>query len=130
MNNKPFLILMSNVFLCIICLMFSATHSYAASMSAGSNVYKFMPNQTKVITNTKPSTVEARCSFITNGNEAQLFISMKKKSARGNGFSFNEGDSTTITVRNNYSLHLSADSNAMIQIVNNSSNPVTANCSI
>lgn len=92
--------------------------------------YVFEPNKPKIVANPLLWHLDTRCTIQSKDISNLLAGLMKRKNGELNGQALNEGESGSVTVKNNQIIHISADYGAQIEITNKGKTTVTAVCKI
>ena len=91
---------------------------------------KLSPNETKSLANNSLWTINATCTIQgTPKTKSRVRISVLKNKGKVNGRSLATGQATSITVKNNSSISVSADAGTQINLINLSSEGLQAVCS-
>src|SRR5687768_2887364 len=105
--------------------LFACSSSYA--FDSLSRDYEFPPNSPLLLTNLFPWQLKMNC-IITTSNSNMLSIVMIKNSGSINGHVLNEGENARIEAKNQDHLVIQVDLNAQVEITNQGSSMVLANC--
>ena len=87
------------------------------------------PNETKSLTNNYLWTLNATCNIQGNQATSKILVSVLENKCRVNGKNIAKGQATSVTVRNNESISVSAEPGTTVNLVNLSSASVQAVCS-
>lgn len=87
------------------------------------------PNQTKQFTNPLAWTVNATCNIQSNNTHARIRVQVVNNTGQVNGHHLNQGQATSISVKHNSTISLSAEPGTQVNLVNTGSEPIQAICS-
>jgi hypothetical protein len=111
---------------CLLALLLSPS---AFAMDFITRNYEFKPGIPLAVNNPVWWQLQISCAITTTDDADILTGIMKKKSASINGVVLNEGDSTTLAVKNGDTMLIISDASARIEITNNGKSLVKAKCS-
>ncbi len=101
------------------------------STESQSKTLNLSPNESKLMTNSSLWTLNATCTFQNiNEHKGKVKITVMKNSGSINGKNLSAGQATSVTVKNNSSVSVSAESGTQINLMNLSSDPIQAVCLI
>lgn len=103
---------------------------FLSGTSYAMKTLRLNPNESKQLTNSALWTVNATC-VVQSANQAKntIKISVLKNQGSVNGKNLNSGQATSLMVKNNDSISVSAQSGTQINLMNKSSQPLKAACS-
>jgi hypothetical protein len=102
---------------------------FISSQTYAQKTIKLNPNETKVLTNSTLWTLNATCTVQnTSQKKSKIKISVLKNSGKVNGKNLATGQTTMVTVSNNSSISVSAESGTQINLMNLSSEGLQAVC--
>ncbi len=100
-----------------------------SSQVYASNVIKLSPNETKSMTNNYLWTLNATCSIKIKQTKSVILVSVLEHKGKVNGKNLAKGQATSVTVKNNESISVSAEPGTTVNIVNAGTDSVQAVCS-
>jgi hypothetical protein len=90
---------------------------------------KLSPNETKLLSNNSLWTVNATCTIQSNNkSKNKIRISVLKNKGTINGKNLSSGQATSVTVKNNSSVSVSAEAGTQINLINLGNEGVEAVC--
>lgn len=99
------------------------------SSQIAAKTIKLAPNETKMLANNAPFTVNATCNVhATHPVQGKVKIIVLKNKGTINGKNLVSGQGTSVHVKNESSISVSADSGAQINLINLSSEQLEAVC--
>lgn len=108
----------------VILIGFFSTHLQAKTLTLN-------PKETKLLTNNTLWTVNATCNIQGNTKpNSKIKISVLKNKGTINGKNLSTGQATSVSVRSNSSISVTAESGTQINLVNLSTEGLQAVCSI
>lgn len=105
-----------------------STSGYSSNLA--SRHYEFAPNQAIVLANPFPWQLNMNCNLSTTADKNMLSTVMLKATGTVNGHPLNEGDHVNLEVKNQDHLTISVAVGAQVQITNQGTAAVTANCEL
>ncbi|STX51347.1 Uncharacterised protein [Legionella busanensis] len=114
----------------LLSLIAIALSSSCFATDLASRHYEFKPNEAKVLTNPFIWQLTMKCKLSTKSNKNILSALMLKYTGTVNNHVLKEGERVSLRVKNNGSLNISVAGSAMVEITNQGSTSVTANCEI
>lgn len=91
-------------------------------------VIKLSPKESKSLTNHSLWTLNATCSIQTHRSNNVILVSVLENKGAVNGKHLSKGQATSVKVKNNDSISVSAEPGTTVNIVNMSTDDVEANC--
>ncbi|WP_131781662.1 hypothetical protein [Legionella gresilensis] len=107
-----------------------ALSSVCFATDLASRQYEFKPNEAKVLTNPFIWQLTMKCNLSTQDKENTLTAVMLKYTGTVNNHVLKEGESVSLSVKNNSELTISVAGSAMVEITNQGNSSVMANCEI
>jgi uncharacterized protein YpmB len=90
---------------------------------------KLSPNETKLLSNNTLWTLNATCTIQgKNQTKSKIRISVLKNKGTVNGKNLSTGQATSVTVKNNSSISVSAESGTQINLINLGTDGLQAVC--
>ena len=86
------------------------------------------PNESKSLTNHLLWTLNATCNIQGTKTKGKILVSIVEKTGRVNGKNLAKGQATSVNVKNNDSIAVSAESGATVNLVNLGTDSVQAVC--
>lgn len=88
------------------------------------------PNESRVLTNNYLWTLNATCNIQSNNQvKSKIKVSILKNNGRVNGKNLSTGQATSVTVKNNTNIAVSAEPGTQVNLINLSGNGLHAVCS-
>ena len=103
--------------------MLISSHAYAQ------NVIHLSPKESKSLTNNYVWTLNATCHMQVTKTTSVIVVSVLDNKGRVNGKELEKGQTTSITVKNNENISVSADPGTTVHLVNMGTDSVQAVCS-
>ncbi len=100
-----------------------------SSQAYAQNVIKLSPNETKSLTNNYLWTLNATCNIQVKQTKSVILVSIMENKGKVNGKNLTKGHATSVTVKNNESITVSAEPGTTVNLVNMGSDSVQAVCS-
>lgn len=94
-----------------------------------SHTIKLSPKESKSLTNHTLWTLNATCNIQVNQPKSKILVSVTENKGQVNGKSLTKGQKTSLNVKNNSSISVSAEPGTTVNLVNLSNDPVQAVCS-
>lgn len=91
---------------------------------------KLNPNESKVLTNNTLWKLNANCNIQGVHNKGKVKIVVLKNNGTINGKNLSTGQATSVTVKNNSNISVSAESGTQINLINLSNQGLEAVCAI
>lgn len=114
--------------LCFVIIIGFFMSSFFAS-PASAKTLKLNPNETKLLTNSAPWTLNATCTIQgQHNNKSKIRISVLKNKGTVNGRSLATGQGTSVIVKNNSSISVSAEAGTQINLINMGGESLEAIC--
>ena len=102
---------------------------FLSSQSHAQKTITLNPNETKLLTNNALWTLNATCTIQgKNQVKSKIRISVLKNKGSVNGKSLSTGQATSVTVKNNSSISVSAESGTQINLINLGAEGLQAVC--
>lgn len=98
------------------------------SVFAG-KIIKLSPNETKSLTNTYLWTINATCNIHGGQSKSKILVSIVESKGQVNGKHLSKGQATSVNVKNNDNISVSAEPGATVTLINLGENSVQAVCS-
>lgn len=115
---------MSKIFNCLLIMGFVL---FTAQLEA--KTIKLGPNETKMLANNAPFTLNATCSVHgIHPVKSKIRIVVLKNKGTINGHNLTSGQGTSVTVKNDSNIAVSADSGTQINLINLGSDQLEAVC--
>lgn len=103
---------------------------FLSSQTHAQKTIKLSPNETKLLANNTLWTVNATCTIQgTQQTQSKIRISVLKNKGTVNGKNLSTGQATSVTVKNNSSISVSAEAGTQINLINLGSERLQAVCS-
>jgi len=107
----------------LVIIGFFSSQLYAAK------VIKLNPNESKQLTNNYLWTLNATCNIQGSGqSKNRIRVSILKNKGTVNGRNLSTGQGTSVTVRNNQSISVSAEPGTKVNLINIGTDSVQAVC--
>ena len=87
------------------------------------------PNETKSLTNTYLWTINATCNIHGSETKSKIIVSVVENKGRVNGKNLSKGQATSVNVKNNDNISVSAEPGAIVTLINMGDDSVQAVCS-
>lgn len=117
---------MSKVFNCLLLI---GIISLSTQLEA--KTINLAPNESKMLSNNAPFTLKATCNVqASHPIHSKVKVVVLKNKGIINGKNLSSGQGTAVNVHNNSNISVSADSGTQINLVNLSSEPLQAVCSL
>lgn len=101
-----------------------------SSQTHAQKILELRSNESKLLTNTAFWTLNATCTIQgTDKTNSKIKIGVLKKNGSINGKNLSTGQSTSVIVRNNSTISVSADPGTQINLINLGSEGLQATCS-
>ena len=97
---------------------------------AFAHVIKLSPNESKSLTNHYSWTLNATCNIQGDVKKGKILVSVLENKGKINGVNLSKGHGTSIRLKNNASISVSAEPGTTVNLVNLSNDPVQADCMI
>lgn len=91
-------------------------------------VIRLSPKESKSLTNSTLWTLNATCNIQTKQDKHVILVSMVENKGEVNGKSLSKGQSTSVNVKSNDNISVSAEPGSTVKIVNMSKDSVEADC--
>lgn len=102
---------------------------FFCSQTHAERIIHLAPNETKVLSNSSPWTINAQCTIQgTEQTKGRIRISVLKNKGSVNGKNLTTGQATSVTVKNHSNISVRADAGTEINLINLSSEDLQANC--
>ncbi|KTC65795.1 Uncharacterised protein (plasmid) [Legionella adelaidensis] len=102
---------------------------FFATQAFAGKVIKLSPKESKQLTNNYLWTLNATCSIQTkNDNKNKIRVSILKNKGSVNGKNLTTGQGTSVTVKANDSISVSAEPGTKVNLINLGDEPVQAIC--
>jgi hypothetical protein len=98
------------------------------SQAYAGKVIKLSPKESKSLTNHSVWTVSATCSIKGGENKNKIVVSVTENKGSVNGKNLSKGQKTSVNVKNNDSISVSADPGTTVNLVNLGTDSVEAVC--
>lgn len=100
------------------------------SAEAYAGTIQLSPNGSKSMTNHTPWTVSATCQVQGSAASSKIVIQLSDNSGTVNGRNITKGHATSVNVRNNQRIVVSAEPGTTVNLVNRGTESVSAICSV
>lgn len=115
---------MTKIFNCLLLI-----GSVVLSAPLDAKTIKLAPNETKVLANNAPFTLNATCNVhASHPIHSKVRIVVIKNKGIINGKNLSSGQGTSVTVKNNSNISVSADSGTQINLINLGTEQLEAVC--
>lgn len=102
---------------------------FLGSQAHAQKTLKLSPNETKLLANNTLWTINATCTIQgTKKTHSKIRISVLKNKGTINGKNLSNGHATTVTVKNNSSIAVSAEAGTQINLINLGNEGLQAVC--
>ncbi len=102
---------------------------FLCSQAHAQKTIKLSPNETKLLANNTLWTINATCTIQgTKQTRSKIRISVLKNKGSINGKNLSTGHATTVTVKNNSSISVSAEAGTQINLINLGNEGLQAVC--
>ena len=108
----------------VFALMLMSSQAYAQ------NVIHLSPKETKSLTNNYVWTLNATCNMQVTETASVIMVTVLDNKGRVNGKNLAKGQATSITVKNNENISVSAEPGTTVHLVNMGTDSVQAVCSV
>jgi hypothetical protein len=98
------------------------------SQAYAGKVLKLNSNESKSLTNHTLWTVNATCNIQGKRTEIKILVSVLENNCKVNGKKLSKGQATSVTVKNNESIQVSAEPGTKVNLSNLGSDSVEAVC--
>lgn len=93
-----------------------------------SHTIKLSPQESKSLTNHSLWTLKATCNIQGKQTKSKILFSVTENKGQVNGKSLAKGQKTSVNVKNNSSISVSAEPGTTVNLINLSNDPVEAVC--
>lgn len=100
------------------------------SSQAYAHTIKLSPQESKSLTNHGLWTLNATCNIHGSQTSNKILVSVVENKCKVNGRNLSKGQTTSITIKNNQNISVSAEPGTTVNLVNASGDSVQAVCSV
>lgn len=98
------------------------------SQAHAGKVIKLSPKESKSLTNSTVWTISATCNIQGGKNKNKIVVSVTQNKGAVNGKNLSKGQKTSVNVKNNDSISVSAEPGTTVNLVNLGTDSVQAVC--